>query len=32
MNVTLEELNKLKQNISDEELNRVKNQLKMDIL
>ena len=32
MYVLLEELNKLKQNISDEELNRAKNILKMNIL
>ncbi len=32
MQIGLEELNKLKQNISDEELNRAKNHLKMDLL
>ena len=32
MKLALEELSKLKQNISDEELNRAKNQLKMDLL
>ncbi len=32
MHVALEELNHLKQNISDEELNRAKNQLKFELL
>jgi predicted Zn-dependent peptidase len=32
MHVVLDELNQLKQNISDEELNRAKNQLKFELL
>ena len=32
MSLLIEELNRLKQNISDEELNRAKNILKMNIL